>query len=291
MKEQDRPAGRLRALLARPGIIRSMGAHDVLTALLMERAGFESVFIGGFGTSAALHGLPDLNFLGLAEMTDAVRRMARRVSIPVIGDGDTGHGDLHNVVRTVSEFETAGAAGIIVEDQVFPKRCGHFENKQVIATEEMQLKIKAAVRGRSDPDFVIVARTDARATHGIENAIDRVNRYCDAGADVAFIEAPESIEEVEIISRRVDHPRLINMLAFGKTPILGASELEELGYKIVVAPIAALLVSARAVRELAEAFLRDGDTRAFSDRMLGFDDIKEVVGLAEHLALREELER
>src|SRR5438105_15005501 len=149
-----------RNLLTRPGIIRSLGAHDVFTARLVENAGLETVFIGGFGTSASMLGLPDVGFLTLTEMADAVRRMASRVSIPVVADGDTGHGDLHNVVRTVREFERAGAAGILLEDQVTPKRCGHFAGKQVIAIEEMVLKLKAALDARRDPDFVIIARTD-----------------------------------------------------------------------------------------------------------------------------------
>src|ERR671936_595595 len=151
MKKPNGPK-RIRELLAKPGIIRSLGAHDVFTALIVERAGFETVFIGGFGTTASMLGLPDLNFLTATEMADAVRRMAGRVSIPVIADGDTGHGDLHNVVRTVREFERAGAAGVLLEDQVAPKRCGHFEGKQVIPIEEMVLKLRAALAARRDPD-------------------------------------------------------------------------------------------------------------------------------------------
>src|SRR5437763_10074370 len=171
------PTRRLRELLAAPGIIRSLGAHDVFTARLIELAGLETVFLGGFGTSASMLGLPDVGLITLSEMTDAVRRMAQRVSIPVVADGDTGHGDLHNVVRTVREFERAGAAGILLEDQVTPKRCGHFEGKQVIPTEEMVLKLRAALAARRDADFVIVARTDSRAVEGIEAAITRVNLY------------------------------------------------------------------------------------------------------------------
>src|SRR5499427_805211 len=150
---------RFRELLNQPGIIRSLGAHDVFTARLIEAAGLETVFLGGFGTSASLLGLPDVGYITLTEMADAVRRMAQRVAIPVVADGDTGHGDLHNVVRTVREFEAAGAAGVLLEDQVTPKRCGHFEGKQVIAAEQMVLKLKAARAARKDPDFVLVART------------------------------------------------------------------------------------------------------------------------------------
>ncbi len=240
----------LRELLARPGVIRSLGAHDVFSALIVEQMGFESVFIGGFGTTASLLGLPDLNFLSAAEMAGAVGRMASRVSIPVIADGDTGHGDLHNVQHTIELFENAGAAGILLEDQVMPKRCGHFEKKQVIPAEEMVLKFKAAIDARSNPDFAIFARTDARQMNGIEDAIDRVNRYCEAGADIAFIEAPQSIEELELIAKNVPHTLFVNMLSGGVTPILSVDELHQMGYKIVVCPIESLMVCAKAMKEL-----------------------------------------
>src|SRR5436305_5856635 len=168
---------RLRQLLREPGVIRSLGAHDVFTARLIEAAGLETVFLGGFGTSASLLGLPDVGFLTLTEMADAVRRMAQRVGIPVVADGDTGHGDLHNVLRTVGEFEQAGAAGILLEDQVTPKRCGHFEGKQLIPAAEMVLKLRAAPAARRDPDFVLIARTDARAVEGLDGGVQPANRY------------------------------------------------------------------------------------------------------------------
>lgn len=288
MTEQQ-TAKTMRTLMQQPGIIRSLGAHDVLTALLVERAGFESVFIGGFGTSASLYGLPDLSFLGMSEMADAVRRMAHRVSIPVIADGDTGHGDLHNVVRSVVEFESAGAAGIILEDQMFPKRCGHFSGKQVIASDEMVLKIKAALSARHDPDFILIARTDARETRGLDEAINRVNRYCEAGADLAFIEAPVSTQELVHIGERVPHPKFVNMLAFGKTPILSVKELGELGYKMVVAPIDSVLLTAKAMRDMAQVFARDGHTQSLAGQMVDFDEIKAILGLNEFLSLRENL--
>src|SRR5437762_10743460 len=272
---------RMRELLARPGIIRSLGAHDVFTALIVEEAGFETVFIGGFGTSASMLGLPDLNFLTLTEMADAVRRMAARVSVPVIADGDTGHGDLHNVQRTVRMFESAGAAGILLEDQLMPKRCGHFADKQVIPSEEMVLKIKAAVRARSDPDFLIFARTDARQMNGLDDAIDRVNRCCDAGADIAFIEAPQSLAELEEIPKRVKYPLFVNMLSGGVTPILPVKELEQLGYKIVVCPIESLLVCARAMRELCDAWKTTGRVDHLATNAMSFDEVKKLLGVEE----------
>jgi len=280
---------RLRQLLAQPGIIRSLGAHDVFTALIVEQAGFETVFIGGFGTSASMLGLPDLNFLTLTEMADAVRRMAARVSVPVIADGDTGHGDLHNVQRTVGMFEAAGASGILLEDQLMPKRCGHFANKQVISTEEMVLKIKAAVGARQDPNFVIFARTDARQMNGLDDAIDRVNRCCGAGADIAFIEAPQSAAELEEIPRRVKYPLFVNMLTGGVTPILPVKELEQLGYKIVVCPIESLMVCARAMRELCEAWKTTGRVDQVASAAMSFGEIKDLLGVEQFLRLRERL--
>jgi 2-methylisocitrate lyase-like PEP mutase family enzyme len=280
---------RIRALLSQPGIIRSLGAHDVFTALIVEQAGFETVFIGGFGTSASMLGLPDLNFLTMTEMADAVRRMAARVAIPVIADGDTGHGDLHNVQRTVVSFQAAGAAGILLEDQVMPKRCGHFADKQVIPTDEMVLKIKAAVRAKSDPDFLIFARTDARQMNGLDDAVDRVNRCCDAGADIAFIEAPQSLAELEAIPKRVKYPLFVNMLSGGVTPILPVHDLEQLGYKIVVCPIESLMVCARAMRELCEAWKTTGRVDKIAMQSMSFDEVKKLLGVEQILKLRERL--
>jgi 2-methylisocitrate lyase-like PEP mutase family enzyme len=284
-------ARRLRDLLSKPGAIRSLGAHDVFTARLIEAAGLETVFIGGFGTSASLLGLPDIGFITLTEMAEAVRRMAQRVAIPVIADGDTGHGDLHNVVRTVREFERAGAAGILLEDQVTPKRCGHFEGKQVIPAEEMVLKLRAALAARRDADFVIVARTDARAVEGIEAAVSRANLYGAAGADVCFIEAPQGLDELQRIPRAVRYPLLVNMLTGGVTPILPVEELERLGYKIVVCPIESLLVAGTAVQRLIQALLSRGRVDLPAAEMMTFAQVKEVLGLDDVLGLRGWLEK
>jgi 2-methylisocitrate lyase-like PEP mutase family enzyme len=286
-----KPTRRLRDLLNGPGVIRSLGAHDVFTARLIEAAGLETVFIGGFGASASMLGLPDVGFLTMTEMADAVRRMAQRVAIPVVADGDTGHGDLHNVVRTVREFEAAGAAGILLEDQVAPKRCGHFQGKQVIPTGAMVLKLRAALDARRDTDFVIIARTDARAVEGIDAAIERANRYAAAGADVCFIEAPESRAELERIPRAVRRPLLVNMLTGGVTPILTVDELERLGYMIVVCPIESLLVLGTAMQRLIQALLTRGRVDLPAEEMMSFAQIKELLGLSEVLELRERLER
>ena len=286
-----KPTARLRQLLQAPGVIRSLGAHDVFTARLIEAAGLETVFVGGFGTSASLLGLPDVGFLTLTEMADAVRRMAQRVAIPVVADGDTGHGDLHNVVRTVREFEAAGAAGVLLEDQVAPKRCGHFQGKQVIPAEEMVLKLRAALGARKDPDFLLVARTDARAVEGLGGAIARANRYGAAGADVCFIEAPESREELERIPREVRHPLLVNMLTGGVTPILTVEELGRLGYKIVVCPIESLLVTAAAMQRLIRSLLTRGRADLPEGEMISFAEVKKLLGLDEVMDLRGRLEK
>ena len=282
---------RFRELLRQKGIIRSLGAHDVFTARLIEAAGLETVFLGGFGTSASLLGLPDVGFITLSEMADAVRRMAQRVDIPVVADGDTGHGDLHNVVRTVREFERAGAAGILLEDQVTPKRCGHFQGKQIIPTSEMILKLRAALDARRDADFVLIARTDARAVEGIDGAIERANRYAEAGADICFIEAPQSRQELERIPREVSRPLLVNMLTGGVTPILTVEELERLGYKIVVCPIETLLVAGKAIQRVIQSLLSRGRADLPESEMMTFAEVKQVLGLDEVLGLRDKFEK
>lgn len=281
---------RLRELLANPGIIPSFGAHDTFSALVMEQCGIPLLFAGGFGAAASTLGLPDLNFLTLSEMAETVRRMAGRVSVPVIADGDTGHGDLIHVQRTVREFERAGAAGIILEDQAFPKRCGHFEGKSLVSPEEAVLRLRAALDAREDPDFVIVARTDARAVEGFEASVTRMNRYLEAGADVAFIEAPTTEAELEQIPQLVQGPLLVNMLSHGKTPILPLATLGELGYKIAVAPIESLLVTTRAVQALCREFLETGRADGGGpERMADFAEVKEILGLPGFLDLRARL--
>ena len=281
----------LRELLSRPGMILSLGAHDVFTALIIQQMGFKTVFVGGFGTSASLLGLPDLNFLTMNEMSEVVGRMTRRLSIPVIADGDTGHGDLHNVKRTVESFESVGAAGIIIEDQVTPKRCGHFQQKEVISTSEMESKITAALSARLDSNFVIIARTDARQMNGFEDALDRVNRYCEAGADVAFIEAPESVQELEEIPRRVNHPLLINVLTGGVTPILTVQKLEQLNYKIAVCPIESLMVTGGVVKKLCEVLVSEGRVDRLASDGMTFSELKELLGLNKYLSLSDSLKQ
>lgn len=274
-------ARRLRELLARPGIIKTLAPHDVFTARLLEQAGCEMLFLGGFGVSASVFGWPDVGLVTLSEMTEAVRRMAARISIPLVADGDTGHGDLHNVARTVRDFEQAGAAGILLEDQVSPKRCGHFAGKQVISADEMLKKLRVALDVRRDPDFVIFARTDARAVEGLDVAIERACRYGEFGADVCFVEAPRSRDELVRIAREVPYPQLANMLLGGVTPILSADELQQLGFKIMVDPVATLLATGSVVRQLAKTLFREGRIDSLADELLSFDEVKQALGLSE----------
>ncbi len=275
---------RLRDLLYRPGVLPSLGVHDVFTARLCEQAGLEVLFLGGFGAAASLFGLPDVGLVTLTEMADAVRRMASRVNIPIVADGDTGHGDLHNVVRTVQEFERAGAAGMLLEDQVHPKRCGHFEGKQIIPCADMVRKLKAALHARRDPDFVLFARTDARASEGIEGALARARAYAEVGADVCFIEAPQSVEELRRIPREAPGLHLANMLTGGATPILSAQELGDLGFKIAVCPIETLLAAGAAVQKLVRALLAMGRVDRGVE-MMSFAEVKETLGLREILGV------
>lgn len=273
------PARQLRELIARPGIIPSLAAHDAFTAKVMEQAGLPLLFLGGFGVSASSLGLPDLGLLGLSEMAEAARRIAGAVQIPVIVDGDTGYGSIPNVVRTVREFERAGAAGMLLEDQVFPKRCGHFPGKQVIPCEEMELKLKAALDTRRDADFVIIARTDARAIEGLDAAIDRANHYAEIGADVIFVEAPQTREELARLPREIHKPQLANMLVGGLTPILSATELGQLGFKIVVSPVESLAITAHAVTKLTQGMLEQGRVDDLKDQMWSFEKLKQSLGV------------
>lgn len=272
---------RVRELLARDEIVRSFAPHDVFTARILEDAGVELLFLGGFGVSASVFGLPDVGLTTLTEMTEAVRRMADRLTVPLIADGDTGHGNLHNVARTVRDFERAGAAGVLLEDQVAPKRCGHFTGKQVVPIDEMLDKLRVALDTRDDPDFIIIARTDARAVEGLDAAIDRANRYGELGADVCFVEAPQSRAELERIGSEVPFPQLANMLPGGVTPILSAGELQQLGFRIMVDPVATLLATGHVVRTLAQTMLRDGRIDHDALPLMSFDEIKQLLGLSE----------
>ena len=275
-------ARRLRALLAGPEPIVAPGAYDCLSARLIEAAGFPAVYMTGFGTAASYLGRPDVGLLGMSEMVDQARRIVQAVDVPVIADADTGYGNPINVIRTVKAYEDAGVAALHLEDQVAPKKCGHMAGKQVIPPAEMLAKIQAAVAGRRSEDFIIIARTDARAVEGLDGAVARARRYREAGADVIFVEAPESEDEVERIAEALaDVPLMFNWAEGGKTPPIGYVRLRELGFRIVIFPIGPLLVAARAVGELLETLKRDGTPAAALDRMVPFQRFIDFLGVPE----------
>lgn len=269
----------LRQLLDRPGIIRTLAPHDVFTAKVCEQAGLELLFLGGFGVTASQLGLPDLSLLTMTEMADQVRRVTAAVAIPVIVDADTGFGGPANITRTVREFEAAGAAGMLIEDQVFPKRCGHFAGKAVVSTADMLDRLCCALAARRDPEFVIIARTDARTVEGLDAAIERARSYAAAGADMIFVEAPESVEELRRIAAEIPRPQLANMLVGGKTPIVSAQELEHMGFKICVSPVETLAATGRSVQRLAQAMLIAGRVDGLADEMWSFAELKACLGV------------
>jgi len=274
----------LRRLLEKPGIILAPGATDGFIAKIIERAKFPVVYVTGAGVSNTL-GLPDLGLTSMNEIVTRAKCIADAVNVPVISDADTGYGNALNVMRTVREFESAGVSGIHIEDQVTPKRCGHFEGKQVISKAEMVKKIEAAVEARCDEEFVIIARTDARAPYGLEEAISREKAYLKAGADVAFIEAPTSVDELKTIAQSIDAPLMANMVEGGKTPLLKASELEKMGYKVVIYANTALRIAAYAIREAMAILQKTGTTEQLMDRMLAWQDRQDLVNLSLYQAM------
>jgi len=249
-----KPTRVLRDLLAKGSVI-APGAYDALTAMLVERTGFPAVYMTGAGVSAAW-GLPDYGLLSMSEITLTLERITRSVQVPVIADADTGYGNELNVVRTVQEFEVRGCAALHIEDQMFPKKCGHLEQKEIAPLEDYLRKIAAAAYARKDPDFLLIARSDARAKLGFEEAVRRVNAALDAGADVGFVEAPETMEEIEAIPKLVNGPCMINIVRGGKTPLAPYQRLQELGYKIVITPGMALMTVITAYENALER-LRD----------------------------------
>jgi len=244
-----RTTTKLRQMLKEPGIIVAPGAYEGLSARLIEAQGFHAVYMTGGGTAASQIGQPDLGLTTLTEMATHARHIASAVSLPVIADADTGYGNVLNVVRTVREYERAGVAALHIEDQVFPKRCGHIGGKQVIPAKEFSEKIRAAAEYRTDPDFVIIARTDARAVHGLDDAIERGNLYHAAGADVIFVEAPVDEGEIQRVAREVKAPLLVNMAAGSKTPPVKTSELQRLGFKIVIYPAVCMFAAVPAMEQ------------------------------------------
>ena len=269
----------LRARLQSGKILVAPGAYDALTARLLEQAGFEAVYRGGYAASAAAFALPDLGITTLTDMVDHARRMTSAITVPVIADADTGYGEVPQVIHTVHELERAGVAAIQFEDQVFPKRCGHMEGKKVIPAEEMVVKLRAALAARTNPETVIIARSDATAVTGLDDAIARSRRYADAGADVIFIDAPTSEDDLTAIARGgIDAVLMVNVSEHGKTPDLGAQRFQELGFGLVIYPSSTLFAAAQSTKELAAALLAEGSTRSSVPRMMPFDEINGILG-------------
>lgn len=258
----------LRALLAGPGIAMAPGCFDCLTARLVAQAGFPAAYITGSGVSMSALGAPDIGVISYAEVLERARRIADSVGIPVICDVDTGYGGPINVIRTVREMERAGLSAVQIEDQAWPKKCGHEPGRRVVDLDEMTGRIKAAVDGRDDADFVVIARTDARSAHGLEAALDRAAAYAEAGADVIFVESPESRDEMTAINARIDAPTLANMVEGGRTPVLPAAELEALGYRLAIYPNSLTRLIGHQGRTLMDTLRETGTTDGMRDRML-----------------------
>jgi 2-methylisocitrate lyase-like PEP mutase family enzyme len=268
-------------MLSRNRLLLAPGAFDGLSARLVEEAGFEAVYLSG-GSVARSTGVPDLGLMTMSEVIERARQVVNAVKIPVIADADTGYGNALNVVRTVREFERAGVAAIHLEDQVTPKRCGHLEGKEVIPLEEMVNKLRAALEARTDNDFAIIARTDSRAIHGLEDAIDRGRAFARLGVDAVFIEAAESEKELETIARSIpDVPLMVNMFKGGKTPLLPASRLEEMGYRIAIFPSDTQRAAIYAMKDALAVLKRDGSTAAIDDRLATFKERDRLVGLGD----------
>jgi 2-methylisocitrate lyase-like PEP mutase family enzyme len=284
------PRRKLRALIAGPGYTMAPGAYDPLTARLVEQAGFEAVYLTGGGYSRA-NGYPDLGLLTLSENVRFIGLTVEAVGIPVIADADTGYGNAINVIRTVREYEKSGVAGFHIEDQVSPKKCGHYEGKEVISLGEMVGKIHAAVDTRQDHDLIIIARSDARAVEGLQASIDRVNAYLEAGADVGFVEAPQNVEELRIVGRQVKGPALVNVFEGGKTPMVPASELEAMGFRIGIYPSQTHRAAIRAAQKVLAALKEDGDTRRIEGDLATFQEREDVVGTDRWRALEEKYMR
>ncbi|MGW1027904.1 isocitrate lyase/PEP mutase family protein [Streptomyces sp. NPDC002577] len=274
---------RLRELLSRPGPLVAPGAYDALSALLVEKAGFDAVYMTGFGTTAGLLGRPDVGLLTGTEMADNARRLVAATHLPVIADGDTGYGNALNVRRTVQVYEQAGVAAIQLEDQVTPKRCGHMAGKAIVPLAEMLGKIRAATEARSDPDFVVIARTDAVAVEGVDAAVERARAFAEAGADLLFVEAPASEAEIEEVAGRLAGvaPLVFNWAEGGKTPPLSLDRIAELGFGLVLFPIGTLLAATAGMRGLLDTLRKDGTPQAALPGLPGFDEFTDLVGLPE----------
>ena len=271
----------LRDRLSDPGAVVALGAPPGRTARVAARAGIEAIDHGGYSTAAHHFGLPDVGLVGRAEVVESVRRMRAATGLPIVVDADTGYGSEAGVWLTVRELEAVGADAIQIEDQVSPKRCGHMEGKEVIPAEEMAIKVRAAVAARRSEDTLIIARSDALQVTDLDDVIHRCNTYADAGADLVFVDAPRTVEEVADIAERCTVPCVANMSETGRSPTIPTEELETMGYKLVIFPSTQTWLFAKAYGELCEAVVRDRTTAALGDRFTSFDDVNALLGLAE----------
>ena len=263
-------------------MVLAPGCYDALGARLIEEAAFGAVYMTGFGSAASRLGRPDIGLMSLPEMVDNARRIAQAVDIPVIADADTGYGNSINVIRTVHEYEAAGVSAIHLEDQVMPKKCGHMEGKQVVPAAEMAAKVAAAVAARTSPDFLIIARTDARAVEGLESALERARVYRDAGADALFVEAPQSEAEIEAVAEAFpDVPLLFNYAEGGKTPAVTHGFLRELGFSIVIFPLSVLLAATGAIRTVLQRIKSDGTPIDLLPSLPAFGEFLDFIGMDE----------
>ena len=261
------------------------GVYDAIGAKIVEKVGFEAMFQTGYGTSATLLGMPDYGFIGSTETVDNARRICHAVSVPVIVDADTGYGNALTVDKLVRELETAGASGIFLEDQKWPKRCGHMKGKEVIPKDEYAEKLQAALDARSDKDFIIVARTDARATEGLDKAIERGLFYKKIGADAIFIEAPKTIQEMQKIGTSINAPLVANMIEGGATPISSKSKLHSMGFKIILYPLSVLFSNTFATFQTLKELKKFGITKKSKKKMVNFDQFNEIVELSKYTKL------
>lgn len=275
----------LRALLNKGGLITAPGVYDGLSARVAESAEFEALYISG-GAIARSMGYPDVGLVTQTEMIKRLEEIRAVTTLPLIMDADTGYGNAINVVRTIRAYERAGAAALHIEDQVEPKRCGHYEGKEIVSSHEMEQKIRAAVEAREHGELVIIARTDARAVSGLESAIERGNAYAEAGADMIFVEAPQSVAEIERIAQEVNTPLLINMFWGGKTPLVPADQLAALGYRLMIVPSDLQRAAIRAMQRAAAVIRQDGNTAAMVDGMVSFVEREEVIGKSDIEALQ-----
>jgi carboxyvinyl-carboxyphosphonate phosphorylmutase len=276
---------KLRELIQRKEILVAPGAFDAMSARLIEAVGFETVYMTGFGTAASIFGVPDIGLLTMTEMVENAKRISDAIKIPVIADADTGYGNHLNVIRMVEEYEKAGVAGLHIEDQLSPKRCGHMEGKKLISTEEMVPKIRAAVASRKDKDFVLIARTDAIAVEGFDGAIRRGNTYREEGADVIFVEAPTTIEQLEKIPKLIKGPVMVNIAP--KTPVLHFKKYEEMGYSIAIYPPISLTAAYAAIKEKLMGLKKDGITQAGAHGGVPFEELLNFLGLQRYQSLEE----